>query len=289
MKKTACFISLAMLLSTAVASAELIASDSFSTGNGSDYTNKKNLGDFANMGVLTGTIGFSKSKIWKGSTGTIQPCNYAGLTHALEQGASLNGGLVIIPPASKDRAPIARRSHRELSEKSSGSSFYMSALVSMGGALKNLNANESAVVGLCAKVIQDQNVKSGIQSGIHLGLTKDNAGDVYLAAFAAGNTYKLGGALTAAQAGETQLVVLKLDMDTSGDNDTLMAWAAQQKDAGLTQVLNTDEIDVGQVGELRTVVVQALGGEDSSFTAGVWIDEFRFGTAWTDVTSAEMK
>jgi len=265
------------------ASAALIASESFSTRNGTkDYTDKDNLGGTLNANVLIGTTGFSSGKPWKASTGTLMP-SISSLTHVSVQGSAASGLLHVVPPKMADGVAISRKSFRELASAPSGSVFYMSVLVSMGGALKNLDPNESAAIGLASASMREG---WNIVSGIHLGLTKDSAGDVYPAAFAGGNTYKLGKALTAAQATETQMLVLKLDIDTSGKKDTLTAWIAQQGDSVLTQVLSTDEVDIGTISDLKVLVVQVLGGMDANFASGIRIDEFRFGTDLQDVSSA---
>ncbi|MGE4490141.1 MAG: hypothetical protein AB7E95_11425 [Kiritimatiellales bacterium] len=274
-----------VLSAAATVSAELLASESFSTGNGSDYVSKKNLGDPANSVILAGTVGFSKSKPWKGSSGTIQPYSAAGLTHAVQSGNDIKGVIQIITPAAQNSTAISRKTFRELDVRPAGTSFYISTLVSMGGALKNLDVEESAVIGLCERGREDWDIKSGV----HIGLAKDKDGSVYPTLFAAGKMYKLGNPLTAEQAAGTQLIVVKMDINTSGNNDTLTAWVAQKNDTVPRQVLKTDEINIGDARDLRTLDIQVLGGQDPAYTTGVRIDEFRFGTEWKDVTSASVE
>jgi len=259
-------------------SEELIASESFSTGNGDDYTTATRFVDSLNKSNLTGNVGFSAANTWNDATSLIRPISSVGLTHTLVHGITANGAAEVIPlENSGTRAAV-----RGLASAPIGTSFYMSGLVSMDGSLSNLDASESAAMGL----IGGTSIYSwNIAKGMHLGLTKDSGGDAYLAAFAGGNTYALGGALTAGQASETQMIVLKVDINTDGSLDTLTAWTAQQGATELTDALSVSSIDTGIASDLDTFVLQGQGGADALKAGGVFLDEFRLGTTLQDVTS----
>ncbi|MEI8206573.1 MAG: hypothetical protein WCG03_06820, partial [Kiritimatiellales bacterium] len=230
--------------------------------------------------VLTRTAGFTNTpgKMWYPGTTLIQPSSVAGLTHALVQGSTAKGVLNIRTPSTA----IGRNSARSLADTPSGSSFYMSGLVKANNLTTSLDVGDNAAMGLIRAIPLNT---WNISSGMGLGLTRDSLGDVYLAAFAAGNVYKLGSKLTAAQAAETQLIVLKLDVDTSGNNDTLTAWVAQQGGENLTQVFSVSDMDTGTAENLKTFVVQGQGANATIAGTGVYLDEFRFGTGLLDVTS----
>ncbi len=279
MKKIQYIVPLAAIMMGASASAALIASESFSTGNGSDYVNAQNFNSASNSNVLTGTTGFADTagKAWVNGTSLVVPRNFTSLTHTLVQGTPVTGLATVIPGGNG----VARNSNRELASAPSGSSFYISGLVRIGG-LANIDPDESASMGLIGNIAVNT---WDTDTGIHLGLTKDGLGDVYLAAFAAGNTYTLGSKLTSTQATETQMIVLKLDVDTSGNNDTLTAWVAQQGATDLTQVLSVSDINTGTTADLGRFVIQSMGGPDAVTAGGTRMDEFRFGTTMSDVTS----
>ncbi len=280
MKKVKYVMALAVTMMGVSVSAELIVSESFSTGNGSDYVSGVKLDQEPNKSNLTGTFGFSASaaNTWFNGTTSIQPKDGAGLTHSLVQGTSAGGGLKM---STVNQSGGARKSMRKLAATPSGSSFYMSGLVTMNGFLSNLDNGERIAMGLGTN---PTNIVFSCETGLFLGLTKDENGDVYLAAFAGGNTYKLGSALTAAQADETQMIVLKLDFNTSGVLDTLTAWTARQTAKELTQVLSISDLDTGSTRNLMRFLVQNQNGMDTS-SGTVYLDEFRFGTTLQDVTN----
>ena len=286
MKKLQYIVSLAAIMLAASASAELIASESFSTGNGNDYTNSVGFGVTTNRAKVIGTTGFTTNNLWVGATTALLPRNFPGLTHALMQGTAANGLLSVRPLGATVVSGVTnintRNNTRELASTPYGSSFYMSGLVKANN-FTSIDPGESAAMGLNSNSIAGV---WDISAGLHLGLTRDIAGDYYLAAFAAGNTYTLGSKLTGTQPTNTQMIVLKLEVDTSGTNDTLTAWIAQHGSTNLTQVLGvTNTINTGTAANLKTFGVQTLGGLDLISSPGVSLDEFRFGTQLSDVRS----
>jgi len=254
-----------------------LAAESFSTGNGSDYVSTSNFAAVVHSSNLTGTTGFV-GKVWTNGTTLINPRSEGDLTHALVQGSTAKGAALIRPGAYS----VGRNSNRALAAAPSGSSFYMSGLVKANNLTDSMDAGESAAMGLIDSIAANT---WNISSGLALGITRNSSGDFYLAAFAAGNTYTLGSKLTSTQATQTQMIVLKLDVDTAGNNDTLTAWIAQQGSTNLTQVLSISDIDTGTAANLKTFVVQGLGAADAVTATGVFLDEFRFGTQLSDVTS----
>lgn len=269
-----------MVLAALVAqetTAALIASESFSVGNGGDYVNAQSFNTAPNSTNLTGNTGFSTDNAWAVGTSLIQPRDYDSLTHTLVQGSTANGMVAVRPGGNG----IGRQVSRDLAAVPTGSTFYMSGLISVH-TLTALDPDESAAMGLIGSIAVNT---YDISSGLHLGVNCDSDGNVYLSAFAAGNTYHLGDALTSATALETQMIVLRLDVNTSGNNDTLTGWIAQAGETNLTQVLSVNNIDTGTAANLKMFVVQSQGGSDSQTASGARLDEFRFGTTLNDVAA----
>ncbi len=269
-----------MVLAALVAretTAALIASESFSVGNGGDYVNSVNFNVAPNSTNLTGNTGFSTGNPWAIGTSLIQPRDYDSLTHTLVQGSTASGMAAVRPGGGG----IGRQVSRELAAVPTGSTFYMSGLVSIH-TLDAMDPNETIAMGLIGSIGAST---FNVGSGLHLGMNTDSSGNVYLSAFAAGNTYHLGDALTVATALQTQMIVLRLDVDTSGANDTLTGWIAQAGETNLTQVLSVNNIDTGAAANLKTFVVQSEGGADAVTAGGGRLDEFRFGTTLNDVAA----
>ncbi len=275
MKKIIYIVSAAMMTG-AFASAELIASESFSVGNGGDYTDGKPFGDEVNKGNLIGTTGFSSGKVWDPPTTAILPRGSTGLTHGLMQGTATTG-LVQIRPVPDS----GRNVRRQIAQNPSGSTFFMSGLVCMNG-MENLGNGGSVCMGVGGNTANNVFDSS---TGMYLGLTKENTGEAYLAVFVGGKTYKLGEKLTYATAAGIEMIVLKLDYNTgSGGSDTLSAWVAQEGEEKLTPVLNISDIDAGKPSNLVRLIIQCQGGAKNA-SSGAYLDEFRFGKTLQDVTS----
>jgi len=278
MKKAGYIVSLAAMMMGASASAELIASDSFSTGNGGDYTDGKPFGDAVNKGNLTGTAGFNTEKVWDPTTTAVLPRGSTGLTHGLLQGTATTG-LVQIRPVPDS----GRNVRRPLAALPSGSTFFMSGLVSMNG-MENLGNGGSVCMGLGGNTANNVFDSS---TGMYLGLIKESTGEAYLAVFIGGKMYKLGENLTYATAAGIQMIVLKLDYNTGSDgSDTLSVWVAQEGEAKLTSVLNVSDIDAGKASNLVRFIIQCQGGAKGASSGGVYLDEFRFGKTLQDVTNS---
>jgi len=275
MMKKALYIALTTGSLTAVtASAALIASESFdTTTSATDYTPGKTFTEEGNQSKFGGTFGFTP-KEWFNGTGAIKARGMFSLTHNGLVGSSAERGVVEIDAGNSNR-----NSQRELaSPPASGSVFFMSGLVYA----RNTNTDgwsdgQGITMGLSSNALASS-VAS--YSGLHLGLLKEG-GEVYLAAFAGGNSYKLGDALTAAQKGQTQQIVLKLDLDAGGE-DTLTAWVAQAGAIELTQALSINADIFDSAADLRYFTLQRRGGTSGSGI--VELDEWRFGTTLESVT-----
>ncbi len=272
MKKVKCIVSLAAMMMGASVSAELIAADSFSTD--SAYINNIRLAIAPNWTNVVGTTGFAGTQ-WDYSTYQIMPRSYATLTHAAVTGSPSGTGTALLRPA----VSVDVRTSRPLSSVPSGSTFYMSGLV-LVGSLANLNNEQSVTMGLSARLTSGPT----ISSGVHFGVTKDSFGNLYLAAFAGGNTYTIGDALTSDRAIQTQMIVLELDM--AAGNDALKVWALEQGATDLTASasITISNVDIGELSELSYFAIQAFSS--GSTPTGVKMDEFRVGTTLNDVTSA---
>ncbi len=277
MKNIRHIVSLAVMILGVSASAELIASESFSTGNGGDYTDGKTFGDAVNKSNRTGTAGFGIEKGWDPTTTAVLPRGSTGLTHGLLQGTATTGLVQIRPVPDSGRSV-----RRPLAAIPSGATFFMSGLVSMNG-MENLENGGSVCMGMGGNTANNIFDSS---TGVYFGLTKESTGEAYLAVFVAGRPYKLGEKLTYATAAGIQMVVLKIDYNTGLDgSDSLSVWVAQEGEAKLTPVLNISGVEAGKASNLVRFIIQCQGGAKGSSSSGVYLDEFRFGKTLQDVTS----
>jgi hypothetical protein len=285
MKKFQQIVLVATVITGASASAVLIASDSFRTGARASYaagmyTNGQTFLNGGNSNALTGTFGFTNvaGKTWLYSASSIVPRTNASLTHAAVAGITEEGS-VCINPSYSDKS-LLRNSNRRLADaKLSGTTFFMSGLVNVG-ALSNLDINDTATMGMSDNIAVNS---ASLEKGLHFGVTKDSAGDVYLAVFAGGKTHLLGSAMTSEQAAQTQMIILQLDVDDG--NDTLKVWVLGSGETKLTILaLDVADFDIGSLSNLTCFAVQAIAGQGSAILKGVYMDEFRFGTSLSDVT-----
>jgi len=280
MKKEIGIVTLAAMMTGASASAALIGSESFSS---SGYYDGVNFGS-TNMPSPTtlhrtnivGTTGFSAADNndarWLGSTAYVTPSHAINLTHALTTGSTSAGGALLL-------TGLVRQSNRKLMLEPSGSTFFMSGLVSANGSLDNMKNGEQAAMGLAASFSNT----AFNRSGFSLGLYRDLTGGVYLSAFAGGNTYTLGDALTGAQASDAHMIVLQLDIG-AGATDILTAWYALAGSTELTLAGTWENLDTADSGaDIRVFGLQVSGKDTAS--PGVAVDEWRFGTTLLDVTS----
>jgi len=262
-----------------------IASESFSS---SGYHDGVNFGS-TNMPSPTtlhrtnivGTTGFSAADNndarWLGSTAYVTPSHAINLTHALTTGSTSAGGALLLTGGG-----LVRTSYRKLQQEPSGSTFFMSGLVSANGSLDNMKNGEMVSMGLAASFSNT----AFNRSGFSLGLYRDLTGGVYLSAFAGGNTYKLGDALTGAQASDAHMIVLKLDIG-AGATDTLTAWYALAGSTALTFAGTWTNLNTADSGaDIRSFGLQTAGIAGTDISNGGAVDEWRFGATSQDVTIA---
>jgi len=129
--------------------------------------------------------------------------------------------------------------------------------------------------------------ESEFEPGFFLGMIRDNtaSGDYYLSAFAGGNTYTLGDALTDQTA--TSMIVLKAEIE-AGANDTLTAWIALAGEEELTLAGAWTGLDIADDGsDFDTFGLRARTDNSAQTAAsnGLNFDEWRFGESLSDVTS----
>lgn len=275
---------LAVSLVAGTASATLVASESFATRVGNEgYLHNENFNHPDHESNLLGTTGFSADDNWLSGTALVRPVN-TSLTHDLLVGGASDGSARLRSPLGSD---FQRHSRRSLAEEPSGSTFYMSGLVSMDGDAGNLRLESDAMMGL-----SEEPGLWVVPPGFSLGLSRAANGDVHLAAFADGNTYTLGNALTGTTLDGAHMIVLQAELgQTPGANDTLTAWYALAGETGLTLGGTWSGINIADSGaDLAMFGLRATTNNpdiDGSAPPGALFDEWRFGTTLDAVAIPE--
>ncbi len=263
-------LSLFALVATSTSFAQIVQESFSITTSPDDYSNNVNFDDEVHRATLLGNRGFSAEQFWQYGTANVRPRDFIDLDHELVVGATSPGGALIRGTGGG----LARNSVRELAEQPAGSIFYMSGLVHVP-TVNHININDRMAMGLIGEV---DAATWDISTGLHLGVHRDDSGDVYPAVFAAGNTYVLGDPLSDGLFGADHLIVLRLELDAGPDGlAALDAWIAYAGQTHKTHMLALSGIDVGTTADLGTFVLQGLGGGDETTSPGVRFDEFRFG------------
>ena len=266
------------------ARAVLIASESFqatASGAGGTYDADTNIGSSPNLSVVTGNYGFASTagKQWTNVTaGAV--ANLNGITHPLLTGTAQSGSARV----GNLSAGISRRVYRPFAATPpAADTYYFSGLVNLP-TQTSLNGVSQSLAGLTLSI--GTTVDSfNIASGIHFGLIKNSANEIYLSV-AAGNTVYQLSQVTGANV--TFQVVLRLDVSTTG-NESLSAWYAPSSSSELSVGLTS--VDVGDIytapGSVGSMLLQTRN-QSSNNNSGrtVLFDERRFGTEWSDVTTA---
>lgn len=274
MKRTVWMAGMVLItLAAQNATAALIASESFSTGNGGgDYVNAQAFNGADNKTVVTGNSGFGTGagQEWVNGTSLVLPRDFVDLTHNGVVGSTAKGGVIINPAG----VGVDRNSQRALgSPLPSATSYFLSGLVQYGNSDAML---EGDVVSLGFGDALPVN-SADISDGFHLGLY-ETGDQTYLAAFAGGNIYQMA----AVAQGTVYQIVLRLDVNASG-NETLNAWYAAPGDTSLTPALTDQSVETyTEAADLSTFIAQTIGGSNG---AGSRLDEMRFGTTLSDVTT----
>ncbi len=273
MKTCTYIVAILFFGSVMTASANLIASESFSVDDiTDDYADNQNFDASANEAVVVGTTGFSTENTWQHGTANVRPRGFAALDHGLIVGDTYEGGAVIRGTAGG----LGRNSVRQLAETPTGTSFFMSGLVNLP-TINHLNNNDRIAMGMIGSI--DDNTWD-ISLGLHLGLYKDDEGDAFLSAYVDGDTHTLGNALTAFSA--DHMIVLGVDLNAN----TVDAWFALEGETTWTHALTLSGVDM-VAADLGSFVLQGLGGGEETTSSGARVDEFRFGTTFESVAIPE--
>jgi hypothetical protein len=263
-----------------VARATLIASESFETavdGAGGMYVS----GNIYNQDVVVGNTGFNTSNVWVNNTGAIKANVSDNTAYWLDVHSGISGSTGTTHGVALITSGYTRNSNRLLAATpATASSYYFSGVGRMNG-VSVLDNGDKMAMGMMDQIASSS---FDISTGIHIGYYREN--DVnYLAAFAGGNAYNLL-ELAGGLVGNLYQVVLKLDVDASG-NETLTVWYAADGDLVLT--LGLAATDVGDIwqdaGDLDTFTLQTEEGGESNVQIGRF-DEMRFGTSLSDVTQS---
>lgn len=262
-------------LVAATASATLIASESFSTGQTSgDYVNSTSFNDAANEGVTVGNSGFGTHD-WHYGTSFHTPRN-----NLSAQSKMTNAGVSATSPYGAAYVRVGdtslqRKSNRQLNAAPTGSSSYFFSGLVMRTAVTSMDVGDEMAMGIGSHVAShDFYTDDGMYIGLYRG-----ADDYKVTAYAGGNRYILqnAGWQVAYQ------VVLQLDVDLSG-NETLNAWVV---DAGgeLTERLSAQTVETySSTANLESFSIMSSDAGGAGDNNGVLFDEMRFGTTLSDVT-----
>ena len=255
--------------------ASTIASESFATPEGYEHGLPFGLPE-QNRNNLIGTTGFSQWDDWHRATANVTPRDTDSLTHDLLVGTAFDGAARLRTSATVNR--IARR---YLKSEPTGSTFFMSGLVSMRGDPENMHLGTHARMGLSSHEGLDES--SNFSRGFFLGLHRNANGSVYLAAYADGNTYTLGNELTGPALSGAHIIVLRAELgQRPGANDTLTAWYVLAGTSEWVEGGSWSGINIADSSsDLRAFGLGVTTDDVDTFTGtpdGVTFDEFRFGT-----------
>ncbi len=279
-------LSLTVLLCAGTLAANSIASESFAKrDNGQGYISNTDLNDSAHNTNLLGTTGFSDQDEWHRGTANVRTRDFDGLTHDLVVGDTYDG-IALLRPAA---AGVTRISRRPLASEPTGSTFYMSGLVSMRGDATNIHLGSDARMGVSSWLGLNEN--NFFDPGFSLGLRRELSGDVFMVASADGNTYTLGDALTGTTLDGSHMIVLRAELGASpGANDTLTAWYALAGAPELTLAGSWSDINIADsLSDLSAFGIGVTTSNDgqSGTSSGAAFDEWRFGTSLDAVAIPE--
>jgi hypothetical protein len=273
------------ILLTGALAASPLATESFNTDAlAGGYTADENFDWYVspltnNRWVISGNSGF-RAQIadnafgWQSGTALVRPSDLGGLSHPLMPG-STHLGYALLKGENTQRT---RQSRRQLGTQLSGDEFYFSGLLSMVNGLHDMRDGDRLLMGV-------SNLSSlvglgNFDNGFFLGLHKD-AGKVYLSAFADGQIIALGDPLTPSQALGTSMIVLRVQLGTGRNNDTLTAWYALNDDKQLTLGATIDGLNIAaNVADLTHFsLMSQVTGTVTGFTEGTAFDEMRLGSS----------
>ncbi|MGZ0654114.1 PEP-CTERM sorting domain-containing protein [Coraliomargarita sp. W4R72] len=268
---------IALSLSALHVQGAIIASESFET-NATGADGMYQSGNVNPQDVTVGNSGFNSTNVWLNNTGAVKA--NANALYVLSEHNGITGSVGTTDGLALVTSGYDRNSNRLLaSTPTTASSYYFSGITRLSG-ITVLDDGDRVAMGMMDSISSNT---FDVSTGFHIGYYKES-GTNYLAAFAGGTAYNLL-ALAGGEIGGIFQVVLKLDVDASGD-ETLTAWYALDGALTLTEGLTATNIgDVWQdAGDLDTFTLQAEEGGGTGQQA-VRFDEMRFGTSLGDVTS----
>jgi len=276
-RRTVCVVF--AILSFHKVSAALIASEPFSTGNGSDYTDSKSFVDAVHKANVAGTAGFTAD--WSTGTALIVPRPQTALAGAHFSYSAVSGsvgGWVWNKTYEGDRA-----SRRELSSPpAAGTTVYMSSLVMRAG-VTSLNIDDVATIGF-GTVSGGQ--AYSIATGMHVGIQRNAAGEYRRIAGIGGSLYDLG----AATAWQTDQIIVKMVLNASG-TETVSIGLVDGGSSTLSWLYEDLSIEAwSDEASMNALVIQLDGGNSAYIVsaAGAAFDEVRLGTSLSDVTASQI-
>lgn len=279
MKKCICAGVIVTVMNIQSATAELLASDTFSSGNvAGDYVNGKSLSDALNAAVVADTTGYG-TNVWDMGSSFMTVRNNINPFQNLNHPGALDGATGVVfavcGAAGEDRV-----SNRILDATTSTSNtYYFSGLVNRK-AVSSLDVGESITMGLQKWRHVHTN---DFSTGIHLGVYRFGAGDndYKISVFAGDARYDLEDAGYQ----RTYQVVVRVDVDASGP-EKLWAWSGWSEQPNLTRRLDAESIETwSSSDDFEAFIIQTKGLLAKDNVGGVLLDEMRFGTTMADVTT----
>jgi hypothetical protein len=238
-----------------------------------------------NRWVIKGNTGFSNQIAdsalgWQSSTALIRPNDGGGLSHSLMPGPTSHGFALLRGSNSE----TVRQSRRQLATPLRGNEFYFSGLISMVNGLNDMRNGDRLLMGISNA--DSLSSPANFDNGFFIGLHKDED-KVYLSAFADGKIFQLGDPLTSSQAFGTSMIVLRVQLGTGRNNDTLTAWYALHDDNDLKLATTVSGLDIARsaAGLTHFGLISKTTGSVWDTTGGTAFDEMRLGTSRSSVVT----
>lgn len=280
MKKLMVAVCISLVGCLQYAEAELLASESFSTGQtAGDYVNNTAFNDAANETVVVGNTGFGTYD-WQFGTSFHKPRNDLSAIGKMTNNSVSASSPLGVAFVTVGTGSLERKSNRRLDAAPSGSStYYVSGLV-MRPSTTSMDIGEEMVIGFGPHIT---NHDFNTTNGVYMGLYRSDETTYKVTAYAGGNRYELQNANWQ----QAHHVVLKLDVDMSG-NETLNAWVSGPSENVMTQRLTDESVETYSSTnhlESLTIMGRDLGGDGDN--SGVFFDEIRLATTLSDVTDLD--
>lgn len=279
MKKT--LITAGLLVAAGSAQAALIASESFYTTDSAigSYKHGNSIASDPQNENIAGTVGFTTGNKWSGITGIISPNKWYGTVHSAMVGSASAGSANIWKGSD---------ANSDISVRQMGSTPVVSGSYFFSGTLRpqdttGMRDGEIRTMGMNHAPDGPGGYPTDISTGMHYGVRQE-AGVVYLAAFAGGNSYNMLD-ITGESGNILLQVVLQLDVDASG-NESFSAAYAWNNATDLTSVVSGAPIESwDSASDMEWLWLQREAGSTIGANSDVLFDEARFGTTLADVTT----